>query len=159
VRKFLFPMGFLHALAFAALVLPILAATQVLGAGQQSATPNAGDALLDAGRDLFLAKCAGCHGNDATGKPPAPNLLEKIGAMNESRFVGTVLHRYFWVVSRDEAGGESGAREAFVEQAMRRGLGDTSMPQWEKDPAVRKDVANIYNYLKAQAATAPRKPH
>ena len=47
---------------------------------------------------VFRANCARCHGPDATGTSKAPNLLERVKPMSETRFIGTVLQRYKWVL-------------------------------------------------------------
>ena len=71
--------------------------------------------------------------------------------MSESRFVGTVLRRYTWIVPSGEALSEGAAREAFIEDVLRGKKGDIAMPAWEGDPAVTASIRDLYTYLRARA--------
>lgn len=109
---------------------------------------------------IFQQKCATCHGPDATGGARAPNLLPRVAEMSESRFVGTVLRRYTWLVPSGEARGESAAREAFVEQVLQGKKGSVEMPAWQGEPHVSAHIGDLYAYLRArsQGALAPGRP-
>ncbi|HSF48525.1 MAG TPA: cytochrome c [Burkholderiales bacterium] len=100
---------------------------------------------------LFQSKCATCHGPDATGTDRAPDLRPRVKDMSESRFVGTVLRRYTWIVPSGEALSEGAAREAFIEDVLRGKKGDIAMPAWEGDPAVTASIRDLYTYLRARA--------
>lgn len=100
---------------------------------------------------LFQAKCSECHGADATGTTRAPNILPRVEEMSESKFVRTVLHRYSFVLSPDEAASESGAREALIEQVLQGKRGEVAMPAWESEPSVKANVIDLYAYLRARA--------
>lgn len=102
----------------------------------------------------FQANCARCHGADATGTDKAPDLLARVKGMSEGRFAATVLQRYQWVVPASEAGSESGAREALLEDVLKRRKGESLMPAWEKEPAVKAHVLDLYAYLNARASGA-----
>jgi len=108
----------------------------------------------------FQANCARCHGNDATGTDKAPNLLPRVQGMSEARFVSTVLQRYQWVIPSSEAGSESAAREALLEDVLRRRKGESLMPAWENEPSVKAHVLDLYTYLNARArgAVGPGRP-
>jgi mono/diheme cytochrome c family protein len=99
----------------------------------------------------FQYNCARCHGNDATGTDKAPNLLPRLQGMSEARFVSTVLQRYQWVIPSSEAGSESAAREALLQDVLRRRKGETLMPAWENDPSVKAHILDLYAYLNARA--------
>ena len=100
---------------------------------------------------LFQQKCADCHGPDASGSERAPDLRQRVAEMNESRFVGTVLHRYIWIVPSAEVHSESGAREQLVEQVLQGRKGDFAMPAWNGEPAVRANISDLYVYLRGRA--------
>lgn len=108
----------------------------------------------------FQANCARCHGNDATGTDKAPDLLPRVKGMSEARFVSTVLQRYQWVVPSSEAGSESAARQALLEDVLRRRKGESLMPAWENEPTVKAHVLDLYAYLNARAsgAVGPGRP-
>jgi len=95
----------------------------------------------------FQANCARCHGADATGTDKAPDLLPRVRGMSEGRFVSTVLQRYQWVVPASEAGSEGATRQALLEDVLRRRKGDSLMPAWENEPAVKAHVLDLYAYL------------
>ena len=100
---------------------------------------------------MFQQKCATCHGADATGTDRAPNLLPRVAEMSESRFVGTVLRRYTWILPSGEAGAESGAREAWIEQILLRKQGSVDMPAWEAEPHISAHIGDLYGYLRARS--------
>jgi cytochrome c553 len=124
------------------------------------ATATSAEHSVYLGWRLFQFNCAECHGADATGTQRAPNILPRVEEMSESKFVRTVLHRYSWVVSSSEAAGESGAREAFIEQVLQGKRGEVAMPAWENEPSVKASIVDLYGYLKARAdgTLAPGRP-
>ncbi len=103
---------------------------------------------------LFQTHCARCHGADAAGTSAAPDLLPRIRGMSEARFVGTVLQRYQWVMPAAEAAREGAAREAFIQDVLRRRQGETQMPAWESEPTVKAHVKDLFTYLEARASGA-----
>lgn len=100
---------------------------------------------------VFQQKCAECHGPDASGSERAPDLRPRVADMSESRFVGTVLHRYTWIIPSGEARSESGAREQLVEQILRGSKGSITMPAWSGEPAVKANIGDLYLYLRGRA--------
>jgi mono/diheme cytochrome c family protein len=108
----------------------------------------------------FQTSCAGCHGADAAGTDKAPNLLPRVKGMSEGRFVATVLQRYQWVLPAGEAAREGAAREALIEDILRRREGESLMPAWEGEPSVKAHILDLFAYLNARAsgALAPGRP-
>lgn len=101
---------------------------------------------------VFQDKCAACHGSAASGTAGAPDLLPKVGAMGPRQFVSLVLKRYDWNLPPSQASGEGAAREALVEEVMRRKEGYMlTMPAWEGEPRVSAHIADLYAYLSARA--------
>jgi hypothetical protein len=99
----------------------------------------------------FEANCARCHGADAAGTDKAPSLLVRVKGMSQGRFASTVLQRYQWVLPASEAAGEGAAREALLEDVLRRRKGESLMPAWENEPAVKAHILDLYAYLSARA--------
>jgi ubiquinol-cytochrome c reductase cytochrome c subunit len=72
----------------------VLLALIVAGAAYAALAPNRADAAqagadqIEAGRELFLANCATCHGLSATGRDNAPSLVG-VGAASVDFQVGT----------------------------------------------------------------------
>jgi len=118
--------------------------------GATSATAAKADGSVYKGWRLFQAKCATCHGRDATGTKRAPNLLPRVKEMDESKFVDTVLRRYTWLVSSSESESESGSREAMVEQVLQGKKGVSDMPSWQGEPSVSASILDLYKYLRAR---------
>ena len=108
----------------------------------------------------FQTSCAGCHGADAAGTDKAPNLLPRVKGMSEGRFVATVLQRYQWVLPAGEAAREGAAREALIEDILRRREEESLMPAWEGEPSVKAHILDLFSYLNARAsgALAPGRP-
>ena len=98
---------------------------------------------------LFQAKCATCHGPDATGTERAPNLLPRVEEMNQRKFTNVVLRRYDWTVQSSDVGG---MREALIEDVLQRKQGNVTMPAWESEPSVEANIIDLFAYLKARAA-------
>ena len=104
-----------------------------------------------AGWRIFQDKCVACHGAEATGTDRGPNLLSRIGDMGSRRFVNLVLRRYDWSFQAAEAGREGAAREALVEDVLRRQQGSLSMPAWQDEPSVNAHILDLYAYLTARS--------
>lgn len=100
---------------------------------------------------VFQDKCAVCHGPAATGTSGAPDLLPRVGEMGSRRFVNLVLRRYDWNLPADQAGSESAAREALVEQMLQRQEGALTMPAWQGEPRVNAHIVDLFAYLSARA--------
>lgn len=140
-----------------------IAPLAVLALCGQLATPLVAHAQQDAiylGWRHFEANCARCHGEDATGTPNGPNLLTRVQGMSEARFASTVLQRYQWVLPASEAAREGAAREALLEDVLRRRAGESTMPVWEKEPAVKAHILDLYAYLsgRANGSVKPGRP-
>jgi mono/diheme cytochrome c family protein len=108
----------------------------------------------------FQANCARCHGADATGTDMGPNLLARVKGMSEGRFVSSVLQRYQWILPASEAGRDGAAREALLEDVLRRRKGESLMPAWENEPSVKAHILDLYAYLsgRANGAVGPGHP-
>ncbi|HSD60789.1 MAG TPA: c-type cytochrome [Burkholderiales bacterium] len=104
-----------------------------------------------AGWRIFQNNCAKCHGPSAAGTEQAPNLLPIVAEMSETRFAGVVLRRYKLVTTAGEAGGETGARDALLDDILSRKQGNIPMPAWDGDPNVKPHILDLYSYLRARA--------
>lgn len=100
---------------------------------------------------IYQGHCARCHGPAAEGSDSAPDLLPRVRGMSEERFAATVLQRYQWVVPKSEAAGEGAGREALIQDILRRRDGPIEMPLWERQPAVRANLDDLYLYLRGRA--------
>jgi hypothetical protein len=156
------------AAAFAIFLMPgsfQAAGAQTPAASSEPGVPSLARAIKDSNKTylgwrVFQENCARCHGPDATGTRQAPDLLPRVKAMSETRFIGTVLRRYNWVLSGEEAGSESGARDALVQAIIERQKGQVVMPAWEGEPAVKAHLDDLYEYLtgRASGAIGPERP-
>ena len=109
---------------------------------------------------VFQERCAGCHGEAATGTAKAPNLLERVQTLGPRSFVSRVLYRYDWGIPAAQAGSESAAREALVEEILQRRQGAIQMPAWQGEPRVQAHIADLYAWLsaRAQGTQGPGRP-
>ncbi len=113
-----------------------------------------------AGWRVFQDKCARCHGPAASGSANAPDLLPRVREMTSRRFVSLVLYRYDWNIPAARAGSESAAREALIDEIMRRQQGALEMPAWQGEPRVNAHIVDLYAYLsaRAQGTQGPGRP-
>ena len=100
---------------------------------------------------VFQERCAGCHGAAATGTAKAPDLLPRVQTMGQRQFVSRVLYRYDWGIPASQAGSESAAREALIEEIMQRRERALEMPAWQGEPRVNAHIVDLYAYLSARA--------
>jgi Cytochrome C oxidase, cbb3-type, subunit III len=109
---------------------------------------------------VFQDRCAACHGPAATGTVSGPDLLPRVRDMGARRFVNLVLLRYDWSLPAAQAGSESGAREALIEDSMQRNQGVLVMPAWQGEPRVAAHIMDLYAYLsaRAQGVQGPERP-
>jgi hypothetical protein len=114
---------------------------------QQAGAPGS----VYTGWRVFQDKCVACHGAAATGTERGPDLLPRVREMGPRRFVNLVLYRYDWNLPAARAGGEGAAREALIDEVMRRQQGELTMPAWQGEPRVTAHVADLYAYLSARA--------
>lgn len=82
----------------------------------------------------YHAVCHVCHAQDAVGSTFAPSLVERLGVIDEERFIDVVANGYT---------GQIGV-----------------MPGWKDNPNVNKKYNELYGYLKARAdgALPPGRP-
>ena len=113
-----------------------------------------------AGWRVFQQRCAECHGPEATGGAGGPDLMPRVATMGERRFVDLVLRRYRWDMPAAQAGSEGAAREALIEQILRRDDVAVTMPAWQDEPIVAVHIADLYTWLSGRAAgtLAPGRP-
>ena len=115
---------------------------------QQSKLPGS----VYTGWRVFQDRCAGCHGAAATGVAGgAPDLLPIVRQTSSRKFVNLVLVRYDWSIPASQAGSESAALEAFIDDVMQRKQGALTMPAWQGEPRVNAHIADLYAYLSARA--------
>jgi mono/diheme cytochrome c family protein len=101
-----------------------------------------------AGWRVFQQRCAVCHGPDAIGGPHgAPALPARVRELGPRRFVTLVLQRYQWTMPAGQGGSESAAREAFVDEVLRRQDEGFAMPAWQGEPSVMAHIGDLYAYL------------
>ena len=113
-----------------------------------------------AGWRVFQDRCAACHGEAGTGTDKAPNLLERVQILGPRSFMSRVLYRYDWGIPAAQAGSESAAREALVEEILQRRQGALQMPAWQGEPRVQAHIADLYAWLsaRAQGTQGPGRP-
>jgi hypothetical protein len=71
--------------------------------------------------------------------------------MSSRRFVSLVLTRYDWNIPAAQGGSESAAREALIDEIVRRDQGAITMPAWQGEPRVTAHIADLYAYVSARA--------
>lgn len=102
------------------------------------------EGTLYSGWRVFQQRCAGCHGNTATGTERAPDLLPRVRELGPQRFVDLVLRRYEWDLP-------GGARDTRADDVLTRAKGAVSMPAWQGEPVVSAHIMDLYAYLTARA--------
>jgi mono/diheme cytochrome c family protein len=100
---------------------------------------------------VFQDRCAGCHGQSATGTAGGPDLLAPVRQMGPRRFVSLVLSRYDWGLSQEQARSEGAAREALIDEIVQRRQHALTMPAWQGEPRVNAHIVDLYAYLSARA--------
>ena len=100
---------------------------------------------------VFQDKCARCHGEAATGGAQAPNLLVRMTDVGPRRFASIVLLRYDWEGPTGRARDDREAREAMIEDIMRRRETPQPMPAWQGEPNVTAHILDLYAYLAARS--------
>jgi hypothetical protein len=148
--------GLVLALALAACAVEVQNTQPALEMAQQARPPGS----VYTGWRVFQDKCVACHGLAASGTERGPDLLPRVRTMGARRFVNVVLYRYDWNLPAARAGSESAAREALIDDVMRRQQGDLAMPAWQGEPRVTAHIADLYAYLAARAegTQGPRRP-
>ena len=100
---------------------------------------------------VFNQRCAACHGRDAAGPAPMPDLLDRVAQMGPRRFLNVVLVRYDWSRSIAEDEGEAPVPRIDPREARQDGGEAVQMPAWANEPAVVDHVADLYAYLSGRA--------
>ena len=120
-------------------------------AAQELARQHRPPGSVYTGWRVFQDRCASCHGPDATGASPGPDLLPRVQQMGPRRFVALVLQRYDWNLPPAQAASARQAPDALVEDVLQRKEPPIEMPAWEGKPAVSAHIADLYAYLAARA--------
>lgn len=100
---------------------------------------------------VYVDRCAGCHGLEATGTGNAPNLLLRVGTLGQRGFVNRVLRRYEWDLPSPPPAAEGPERESVENDILQRRAGILVMPAWQGEPRVTAHIADLYAYLSARA--------
>jgi mono/diheme cytochrome c family protein len=140
---------------FFALVLALMAPAcavevQNTQAAEELARQSKPAGSVYTGWRVFQDRCARCHGPSANGAA-GPDLVLALREMGERRFTSVVLYRYEWNLEAARAGEENAAREALIDEIMKRGEGALAMPAWQGEPRVSAHIADLYAYLSARA--------
>jgi mono/diheme cytochrome c family protein len=143
----------LHAAALAAGLLLAACAVEVQNTqpAKELALQSQPPGSVYMGWRVFQDRCARCHGAAATGAAVGPDLLPRVRDLGQRRFVNVVLGRYEWSLPAAQAGSETAAREALIEQLLQRKAGGLVMPAWEGEPRVQAHIVDLYAYLAARA--------
>jgi mono/diheme cytochrome c family protein len=114
---------------------------------------------LYAGWRVFEAKCASCHGSDATGSAQGPDLLPRLRTMGVKQFTSLVLLRYDWGQA-NQARSLGPAHDEQVEAATSGRAPKLTMPAWQGEPSVNAHIVDVHAYLTARAdgRQAPGRP-
>jgi mono/diheme cytochrome c family protein len=109
---------------------------------------------------VFQDRCAACHGSAGSGGTGGPDLLPRVREMGSRQFVGLVLQRYDWGLSPAQAGSQSAAREALIDEMVQRKQGMLTMPAWQGEPRVSAHIVDLYAYVsaRAQGTQGPGRP-
>lgn len=100
---------------------------------------------------VYVDRCAGCHGLDATGTGNAPNLLQRVNTLGQRAFVSRVLWRYEWDLPSPPPAADGPQREAVANDILQRRAGILVMPAWQGEARVTAHIADLYAYLAARA--------
>jgi hypothetical protein len=103
---------------------------------------------IQTGWRVYQARCAGCHGEHATGGGRAPDLLVAVRSMGARRFADEVLRRYDWNLPPLP---DDSVRESRIDQPLRRRQDAQSMPDWQGDPRITAHIDDLYAYLAARS--------
>jgi mono/diheme cytochrome c family protein len=127
---------------------------------QELAQAAAPPGSIELGWRVYQDKCARCHGPAASGTLQGPDLLPRVREMGMRQFVGSVLYRYEGLLTAAPAGSNAAAREALIDQVMRREQGLITMPAWQGQPRVNAHILDLYAYLsaRAQGTQGPNRP-
>jgi hypothetical protein len=74
-----------------------------------------------------------------------------VRTMSARQFVAIVLKRYDWGLAVAQAGSDSAAREALIDEFVARRQGALSMPAMGGEPRVNAHIVDLYAYLSARA--------
>jgi mono/diheme cytochrome c family protein len=100
---------------------------------------------------LYNQRCAACHGKDAAGAAPMPDLLDRVSQMGPRRFASLVLTRYDWSQAVAEDEGVGPIPRLYLGKTPQGGTRVLEMPAWADEPAVVGHVSDLYAYLAARA--------
>ncbi|MDO9165575.1 MAG: c-type cytochrome [Rhodoferax sp.] len=158
--------GLLRGAAFASALLLAGCAVETVDwqnrqAAQEVARLSKAPGSVYLGWRVFQDRCAGCHGEVATGTAGAPDLLPRVREMGAHQFVSLVLQRYDWNLPVAQARSQGPAREALIEEMVqRKEKYMLTMPAWQGEPVVNAHIADLYAYLsaRAQGTQGPARP-
>lgn len=114
------------------------------------------------GYTTYSSVCVSCHGVGGVGTEVAPDLTtDRMDRLSPEQFRLKVMHRTIVKFTTDDwLNMEESMFNEIAKQESRDKGELESMPRWQYNPMVTKNVDNIYRYLKARAANAigPDKP-
>lgn len=144
----------------------LVSLSQIALANDSSQNFQAEDGKVDPatfiGYTTFNSVCVGCHGVGAVGTEVAPDLTTaSMDRLSPEQFRLKVMHRTIVKFTTDDwLNMEESMYKEIAKQESRKTGALESMPRWQHNPMVTRNVDNIYRYLKARSANAigPGKP-
>ncbi len=132
---------------------------QVAAANDNSEFYQAKDGNVDAatfiGWTTFHSVCVECHGIGAVGSDIAPDLTESADRLSPVQFRLKVLHtKTIKFTADDWINMEESMFKEIAKQESRDKGELENMPRWKYNPVVKRNISNIYRYLKARADNA-----
>lgn len=115
------------------------------------AAPPESAAVVYAGWRVFQAKCASCHGADASSGELAPDLLPLVRNMSARHFTALVLKRYDLDQFGEHGAADQATAATRIDEILQRRDKPMEMPAWQGEPSVNAHILDIFAFLSARA--------